>query len=64
MMQLVSSNGTVLFEREKPHAKRANNSTLHVRRMSQGMKKTVTPRLVSREEFFAKVLKTKDDANV
>ena len=53
-MQLVSSNGTVLLEREKPSTKRANNSTLHVRRMSKGMKKTVTPRLMSREEFFAK----------
>lgn len=51
MMQLVSSNGTVLLEREKPCAKRMNKTTLHVRRMTQGMKKTVTPRLVSREEF-------------
>jgi hypothetical protein len=49
MMQLVSINGTVLLEREKPSTKRANNSTLHVRRMSKGMKKTVTPRLMSRE---------------
>lgn len=64
MMQLVSSNGSVLLEREKPRTRRASNSTLHVRRMSQGMKKTVTPRLVSREEFFTKVIKTADDANV
>ena len=40
MMQLVNSNGTVLLERKKPSTKRANNSTLHVRRMSQGMKNT------------------------
>ena len=35
-----------------------------VRRMSKGMKKTVTPRLMSREEFFTKVLKSTDDSNV
>ena len=64
MMQLVSSNGTVLLEREKPSTKRTNNSTLHVRRMSQGMKKTVRPVLMSKEEFFTKVIKTTDDANV
>ena len=57
MMQLVSSNGTVLLEREKPSTKRANNSTLHVRRMSQGIKKTVRPVLMSKEEFFTKVIK-------
>ena len=64
MMQLVNSNGTVLLEREKPGTKRANNSTLHVRRMSQGMKKTVRPVLMSKEEFFTKVIKTTGDANV
>ena len=57
MMQLVSSNGTVLLEHEKPGTKRANNSTLHVRRMSQGIKKTVRPVLMSKEEFFTKVIK-------
>ncbi len=64
MMQLVSINGTVLLEREKSCATRSKNSTLHVRRMSKGLKKTVTPRLMSREEFFAKVIKSTDDANV
>ena len=64
MMQLVSSNGTVLLEHEKYRTKRANNSTLHVRCMSQGMKKTVRPVLMTKEEFFAKVIKTNDDANV
>ena len=64
MMRLVSSNGIVLLEREKTRAKRANSLTLHVRRMSQGMNKTTTPRLVSREEFFTKVIKTADNANV
>ena len=64
MMQLVSSNGTVLLEREKSCATRSKNSSLHVRRMSKGMKKTVTPQLMSREEFFTKVIKSTDDANV
>ena len=64
MMRLVSSNGIVLLEREKTHAKRTNSPTLHVRRMSQGMKKTTMPRLVSREEVFTKVIKTADNANV
>ena len=64
MMQLVNSNGTVLLEREKPGTKRANNSTLHVRRMSQGMKKIVRPVLMSKEEFFTKVIKTTDDVIV
>ena len=64
MMQLVSSNGTVLLEREKPGTKRADNSTLHVRRMSQGIKKTVCPVLMSKEEFFTKVIKTTGNANV
>ena len=56
MMQLVSSNGTVLLDREKSRLASSKNATLHVRRMSQGMKKTVTPRLMSREEFFTKVV--------
>ncbi|MBR1932664.1 MAG: hypothetical protein IJ841_03160 [Prevotella sp.] len=64
MMQLINNNGTVLLEREKSNTKGANNSTLHVRRMSQGMKKTVRPVLMSKEEFFTKVIKTTDDANV
>ncbi len=32
--------------------------------MSKGIKKTVTPQLMSREEFFTKVIKSTDDANV
>ena len=64
MMLLVNSNGMVLLEREKPSTKRANNSTLHVCRMSQGMKKTVRPVLMNKEEFFTKVIRTTDDANV
>ena len=39
MMQLVSSHGIVLLEREKPRPASSKNATLYVRRMSQGMKK-------------------------
>jgi len=61
MMQLVSNSGTVLLEREKPCTQRTHTSTLHVRSLSKGMKKTVKPVLMSREEFFAKVVKTTDN---
>ena len=54
----------MLLEREKPSTKRADNSTLHVRRMSQGIKKTVRPVLTSKEEFFTKVIKVSGNANV
>jgi hypothetical protein len=64
MMQLVNSSGTVLLEREKSRTKSAKNSTLRARRMTQGLKKTVHPVLMSKEEFFSKVIKTTDDANV
>ena len=61
MMQLVGNSGSVLLEREKPCTQRTHTSTLHVRSLSKGMKKTVKPVLMSREEFFAKVVKTTDN---
>ncbi len=64
MMQLVNSNGAVLLERGKPHTQRTHTSTLHVRSMSKGMKKTVKPVLMSKDEFFTKVIKTTDNGNV
>ena len=64
MMQLVNSNGSVLLEREKPHSKRASNMTLRVRRLTQGMKKTVKPVLMSKDEFFSKIIKSTDNGNV
>ena len=64
MMQLVNSNGNMLFEREKSHSKRANNMTLRVRRLTQGMKKTVQPVLMSKDEFFSKVIKSTDNGIV
>jgi hypothetical protein len=49
MMPLVNSNGAVLLERGKPHTQRTHTSTLHVRSMSKGMKKTVKPVLMSKD---------------
>ncbi len=63
-MQLVNNQGTVLLEREKPRTKRNNNSTLRVRRQTQGMKKTIHPVLMNKEEFFNKVINNTDNANV
>ena len=34
------------------------------RRMSQGIKKTVRPVLMSKEEFFTKVIKVSGNANI
>ena len=64
MMQLVNSNGSVLLEREKSHSKRVSNMTLRVRRLTQGMKKTVKPVLMSKDEFFSKIIKSTDNGNV
>ena len=63
MMQLVNSSGIVLLEREKSRTKSAKNSTLRARRMTQGLKKTIRPVLMSKEEFFGDFLITnkKDD---
>ena len=72
MMQLVNRSGAVLLERqrvgeqssgmrEKPHTQRTHTSTLHVRSLTKGMKKTVKPVLMSKEEFFTKVIKTTDN---
>ena len=61
MMQLVNRSGAVLLEREKPHTQRTHTSTLHVRSLSKGMKKTVKPVLMSKEEFFTKVIMPTDN---
>ena len=54
MMQLVNRSGAVLLEREKPHTQRTHTSTLHVRSLSKGMKKTGKTVLMSKEEFFTR----------
>lgn len=63
-MQLVNSNGSVLLEREKSHSKKVSNMTLRVRRLTQGMKKTIQPVLMSKDEFFRKVIKNTDNGIV
>ena len=55
MMQLVI-NGKVVLEREKPHVVEAKMSSVRVRRMTQGLKKTVRPVLMSKDEFFKNII--------
>ena len=62
MMQLIN-NGIVLLEREKPRAARTN-TTLRAKRFSHGIKKTVRPQLMSKEDFFANVINKPSDGNV
>lgn len=64
MMQLVNSNGSVLLERERSHSKKVSNMTLRARRLTQGMKKTIQPVLMSKDEFFRKVIKNTDNGIV
>ena len=56
MMQLVDSNGKVVLEREKPYAANAKMSMVRTRRISKGLKKTVHPVLMGKEEFFNTVI--------
>ena len=64
MMHLVNNNGTVLLEREKPRAMRANTLTLRAKRLSHGIKKTVRPLLMSKEEFFSTVINKAGNGNI
>ncbi|MBR0065805.1 MAG: hypothetical protein IJQ06_09475 [Paludibacteraceae bacterium] len=64
MMQLVNNNGTVLIEREKPCATRTNTLTLRAKRLSHGIKKTVRPVLMSKEEFFCNVINKATNGNI
>ena len=56
MMQLVNNQGIVLMEHDKPYATIASTLTLRAKRLSQGLKKTVRPALMSKEEFISKVI--------
>ena len=64
MMQLVDSKGKVLYEREKPHAAKAKMSSVRSRRMSKGLKKTIQPVLMGKEEFFNTVIKDSANGNL
>ena len=63
MMQLVN-NGNVLLEREKTRATRTNTLTLRAKRLSHGIKKTVRPQLMSKEEFLTNVINKNSNGNV
>jgi hypothetical protein len=64
MTQLTSSSGTILAARSKSCTKNAESSTLHARRLSQGMKKTVSPALMSKEGFLRELFKNTNTTNV
>ncbi len=63
MMQLVS-NGKVVVERERPHGTEAKMSSVRARRMTQGLKKTMRPELMSKDEFFRNIIQGTQNGNV
>lgn len=63
-MQVVNSEGAVLLERERIRTSEAGSLTLRVRRLSKGFKKTVRPVVMTREEFFEKVVNQTDNGNI
>ena len=64
MMQLVDNKGNVLLERERSNSAHDKMSLIHTRRMSKGLKKTIHPVLMGKEEFFSTVIKDSTDGNV
>ena len=63
-IQVLNSEGMVLLEREKTRAARAGSLTLRARRLSHGLKKTVRPVVMSKEEFFEKVVNQANNGNI
>ncbi len=63
-MQVVNSEGAVLLERERIRTSEVGSLTLRVRRLSKGFKKTVRPVVMTREEFFEKVVNQTDNGNI
>jgi hypothetical protein len=64
VMQLVDSKGNVIVEREKTQASQARMSSVRTRRMSKGLKKTVRPVLMSKEQFFNTILQNPTNGNL
>lgn len=64
MMQLVNNQGVVLMEHDKPFATIASTLTLRAKRLSQGLKKTVRPALMSKDEFISKVINKAGNGNI
>ena len=63
-MQLVDNKGNVILEREKPRATQAKMSSVRTRSMSKGLKKTVSPVLMSKEQYFNTVLQKPTNGNL
>ena len=64
MMKLVNSKGNVQMEREKPSTTQARMTSVRTRRLTKGLKKTVRPVLMSKEEFFNNFLHPTANGNV
>ena len=63
-MQIVDNKGHVLLEREKNHASQARMSSVRTRRLSKGLKKTVSPVLMNKEQFFSTVVQNPTNGNL
>ncbi|MBR7024007.1 MAG: hypothetical protein IKI09_11170 [Bacteroidales bacterium] len=65
MMKLVDSKGKVLLEREKQrHTTNAKTSSVRTKRLPKGFKKTVSPILMSEEQFVNSILQNTTNGNV
>ncbi|MBP5501551.1 MAG: hypothetical protein J6Y24_02045 [Bacteroidales bacterium] len=64
MMQLVDRNGKVILERERPHINKATMSSVKAKKMSYGLKKTVRPVLMSKEEFLKTIVQDTHNGNI
>lgn len=55
-MKVIDKNGNVLLEKEMQAVRKAKVSSLWVLNHTKGVKKTVTPKVMSKEEFFKTVI--------
>ena len=55
-MKVIDKNGNVLFEKEIQPVKKAKVSSLWVLHHAKGVKKNVTPKVMSKEEFFKTII--------
>lgn len=64
MMRLTDCNGNIILEREKPRLAHARMTSVRTRQLTKGLKKTVTPSLMSKEEFYATVINASANGNL
>ena len=64
MMTLIDKDGNVLLEREKPRPDGSRKSIVRIRKISKRKGNYVRPQLMSKEDFFQKVIKTSDNGEV